>query len=58
MDPHPASLDLGAFNYNIPSYSFEYVPIPLSAGGVVVNIRDDYDYFLIQKASEVPYQAL
>ena len=46
MDLYPASLDLGAFNYNIPSYSFEYVPIPLSAGSVVVYIRDDYDYFV------------
>ena len=28
--------DLGGFNYNIPGYSFEYVPTPLSAGGVGV----------------------
>ena len=58
MDPYPASLDLGAFIYNIPGYSFEYVPIPLSAGGIVVYIRDNYDYFVIEKASEEPYQAL
>ena len=28
--------DLGGFNYNIPGYSFEYVPTPLCAGGVGV----------------------
>ena len=37
--------DLGGFNYNIAGYSFEYVPTPLSAGGVGVYIRDDYDLF-------------
>ena len=47
--------DLGGF---IPGYFFEYVPTPLSAGGVGVYIRDDYDYFVTEKASEVPYQAL
>ena len=50
--------DLGGFNYNIPGYSFEYVPTPLSAGGVGVYIRDDCDYFVIEKASKVPHQAL
>ena len=50
--------DLGGLNYNIPGYFFEYVPTPLSAGGVGVYIRDDNDYFLIEKASEVPYQTL
>ena len=43
--------DLGGFNYNIPGYSFEYVPTPLSAGGVGVYIRDDYDYFVIEKGT-------
>ena len=50
--------DLGGFSYNIPGYSFECVPTPLSAGGVGVYIRHDNDYFAIEKASEVPYQAL
>ena len=50
--------DLGGFNYNIPGYSFEYVPTPLSAVGVGVYIIDDYNYFVIKKAAEAPYQAL
>ena len=50
--------DLRAFNYDIPCYSFEYVPTPLAAGGVGMYIRQDYDYRVIEKTSEIAYQAL
>ena len=46
------------FNYDIPGYAFEYVPTPLSAGGVGMYIRDDYKYFVIEKMSEQAFQAL
>ena len=39
--------DLRGFNYGIPCYSFEYVPTPLA----------DYDYPVIEKTSEIAYQA-
>ena len=47
--------NISSFNYNIPGYSFEFVPTPLSAGGVGMYIRDDYNYYVIEKTSEEPF---
>lgn len=35
------------FNPNISGYVFEYVPMPLSAGGVGISINENLDYTVI-----------
>jgi exonuclease III len=46
------------FNPNIPGYNFEYVPTPLSAGGVGMYIDDNLNYRIIEKRSNEAFQAL
>ena len=45
-------------NPNIPGYSFEYVPTPLSARGVAIYIKDHFNYRVLEKTSNVSYQAM
>ena len=46
------------FNPNISGYSFEYVPTPLSAGGVAIYINENLDYTVIERTSNPAFQAL
>ena len=46
----PSENDL-TFNPNIPGYSFEYVPTPLSAGIVAIYIKDHFNYRVLEKTS-------
>jgi hypothetical protein len=46
------------FNPNVPGYLFEYVPTPLSAGGVGVYIRENCRYSVLEKVSNIYYQVL
>ena len=46
------------FNPTIPNYNFEYVPTPLSAGGVGIHIDQRFKYTVIEKTSNEAYQAL
>ena len=46
------------FNPVIPNYNFEYVPTPLSAGGVSMYIDEQFKYTVIQKCSNEAFQAL
>ena len=46
------------FNPNIPSYKFEYVTTPLSAGGVGMYIDETLNYKVIEKNSNEAFQAL
>ena len=46
------------FNPEIPGYNFEYVPTPLSAGGVGMYIDTDLKYSVIEKTSNEAFQAL
>ena len=39
-------------------YNFEYVPTPLSAGGVGMFIKDSLDYVVLEKISNDAFQAL
>ena len=39
------------FNPSIPGYSFEYVPTPLSAGGVGMYVKDSLYYTVIERTS-------
>lgn len=43
---------------NIPGYNFEYVPTPLSAGGVGMFIDESLDYAILEKTSTTAFQAL
>lgn len=43
---------------SIPGYNFEYVPTPLSAGGVGMFIDASLDYVILEKTSTTAYQAL
>lgn len=45
-------------NLNIPGYSFEYVPTPLSSGGVGMYINNNLNYSVIEKTSNCSFQAL
>ena len=45
-------------NYNIPEYSFEFVPTPLAAGGVGMYINNELRYFIIEKTTNKDFQAL
>ena len=42
----------------IPGYNFEFVPTPLSAGGVGIFIGEPLDYKILEKTSNRAYQAL
>ena len=46
------------FNPSIPGYSFEYVPIPLAAGGVSTYATDSLNYMLRERTSKKAFQAL
>ena len=46
------------FDPNIPGYEFEYVPTPLAAGGVGMYIKENLNYTIIEKTSDVAFQAL
>lgn len=52
--------ELGDLDFNpmIPNYNFEYVPTPLSAGGVGIYIDQRFKYTVIEKTSNEAYQAL
>lgn len=52
---HSNSLD---FNPNIAGYNFEYVPTPLSAGGVGLYIHHTLNYRVIESTSKEAFQAL
>ena len=41
-----------------PGYNFEFVPTPLSAGGVGMFIDESLDYKVLEKTSNTAYQAL
>ena len=49
---------LGDFDPSIPNYNFEYVPTPLSAGGVGMYIDNGLKYTVIEKTSNQDFQAL
>ena len=46
------------FNPEIPGYTFEYVPTPLSAGGVGIYIDSQLSYTVLEKSSNEAFQAL
>ena len=46
------------FNPTIDGYNFEYVPTPLSAGGVGMYIDTNLNYSVIEKNSNEAFQAL
>ena len=46
------------FGPSIPNYNFEYVPTPLSAGGVGMYIDNGLKYTVIEKTSNQDFQAL
>ena len=46
------------FNPDLRGYNFEYVPTPLSAGGVGMYIADNINYSVIERTSNIYFQAL
>jgi len=46
------------FNPSIPNYRFEFVPTPLSAGGVGMYIHNDLNYTVIERTCDEAFQAL
>ena len=46
------------FNPAIPNYNFEFVPTPLSAGGVGIYTDDILKYRVIEKTANAAFQAL
>ena len=52
------SLESLDFNPSIPRYNFEYVPTPLSAGGVGMYIDERIDYIVIERCCNEAFQAL
>ena len=46
------------FNPSIPNYRFEFVPTPLSAGGVGMYIHNDRNYTVIERTCDEAFQAL
>ena len=50
--------DILDFNPSIPNYNFEFVPTPLSAGGVGMYIDKIMNYTVIEKTSNEAFQAL
>jgi len=47
-----------SFNLNIPNYSFEYVPTPLSSGGVGMYINNSLNYTILEKKTCEAYQSM
>ncbi|CAB4033809.1 Hypothetical predicted protein, partial [Paramuricea clavata] len=45
-------------NPDLPAYNFEYVPTPLSAVGVGMYIADNINYSVIERTSNIYFQAL
>ena len=52
------SLENLDFNPSISHYNFEYVPTPLSAGGVGLYIDERIDYIVIERCCNEAFQAL
>ena len=52
------SLENLDFNPSIPHYNFEYVPTPLSAGGVGMYIDERIDCIVIERCCNEVFQAL
>ena len=50
--------DFADFNPSLAGYNFEFVPTPLSAGGVGMYIDWDLRYAIIEKRSNESFQAL
>ena len=50
--------DILDFNPNISDYNFEFVPTPLSAGGVGMYIDETMNYTVIERTSNEAFQAL
>ena len=50
--------DFADFNTSLAGYNFEFVPTPLSAGGVGMYIDCDLRYTIIKKSSNEAFQAL
>ena len=50
--------DILDFNPNIANYNFEFVPTPLSAGGVGMYIDETMNYTVIERTSNDSFQAL
>ena len=50
--------DFADFNPSLAGYNFEFVPTPLSAGGVGMYINCDLRYTIIEKSSNEAFQAL
>ena len=46
------------FDPSIHNYRFEYVPTPLSAGGVDMYIHNDFNYTVIERTCDEAFQAL
>lgn len=46
------------FNPDLPGYIFEHVSTPLSAGGVGMYIADNINYHIVEKTSNIYFQAL
>ena len=46
------------FDPSIPNYRFEYVPTPLSAGGVSMYIHNDFNYTVIERTCDEAFQGL
>ena len=46
------------FKIEIPGYQFEYVPTPLSSGGVVMYIDNSLKYKVLEKTANSAFQAL
>ena len=46
------------FNPKIPGYNFEYVPTPLSAGGVGLYIKESLSYRILENTSNASFLAL
>ena len=61
-ETHITSRNYLTFNPSIPGYSFEYVPMPLSAGSVAIHIytyiKDHFNDRVLEKTSYVSYQAM
>ena len=53
-----ANSDLPEQLPSLPGYEFEFVPLPLSSGGVGMFICDKFNYKIIEKISSNAFQAL
>ena len=53
-----STVDCVNFDTSIPGYKFEYVPTPLSSGGVGMYVKDNLNYTIIDKTSNEAFQAL